>query len=233
MNNFLRSSGRKFLFAFLFIIFAFGVQAKAQLVNELLNRVEAHRKALTTLRADVVMGKYNPSLDEWTNSKGKVILVAKSNNIKEGLFRVDWSEPKQEILAVVKGKYYAYTPSLKQVYTGEASAKKAEEKGGSVFSFLSMSKAELQSSYEAKLVGSETLSGGVVTAHVQFIPKKASKYKSADIWIDKDGMIHQVKTIPNSGDESYVRLTNLEQNVSLSTSQFMISLPKDVKIINS
>jgi outer membrane lipoprotein-sorting protein len=233
MKKCLRSSGPKVLFAVMFITFAFAVQAKAQLVNEILNRVEAHRKALTTLRADVLMGKYNPSLEEWTNSKGKVILIAKSNNIKEGLFRVDWSEPKQEILAVVKGKYYAYTPSLKQAYVGEASAKKAEEKGGSVFSFLSMSKADLQTNYDAKLVGSETLSGGVVTAHVQFVPKKASKYKSADIWIDKDGMIHQVKTIPNSGDESYVRLTNLEQNVTINTAQFTINLPKDVKIINS
>ena len=232
MNNFLRSSGRKVLFALMFIMFAFTFQANAQLV-EIFNRIEAHRKALVSLKADVMMGKYNPSLKEWNYSKGKVMFVAKTNNIKQGLFRIDWSEPRPEIFAVIQGKYYAYTPSLKQVYTGEASAKKAEEKGGSVFSFLTMSKAELQANYTATLIGSETLSGGVVTAHVQFIPKGASKYKSADIWVDKDGMIHQMKTTPSSGDESYVRLSNLEKNPALKTPQFKISFPGDVKEIKA
>ena len=233
MNNFFRENGRKVLFAVIFILVAFVIQASAQITNEILNRVEVHRKALSSLRANVTMGKYDPSLSEWTYSKGKIILVAKSNSIKDGLFRVDWSEPRQEILAVIKGKYYAYTPSLKQVYTGDASAKKAEEKGGSVFSFLSMSKAQLTANYDCKYVGEEKLDGGVSTWHLTFIPKGASKYKNADIWVDGDGMIVQVKIVPTSGDESYVRLMNLEQNVSLNTSQFMISLPKDVKVINS
>ncbi len=216
----------------MFVMFVFAVQASAQL-PEIFNRIEAHRKALTSLRADVLMGKYNPSLKEWEYSKGKVLFAAQNNNIKEALFRVDWREPREEIFSVIQGKYYAYTPSLKQLYTGDASAKKAEEKGGSVFSFLTMSKAELQANYTAKLVGAETLSGNVVTAHVLFTPKAASKYKSAEIWADKDGMIHQMKTTPNSGDESYVRLTSLEKNVRLVTSQFRVSFPKDVKVTKS
>jgi outer membrane lipoprotein-sorting protein len=229
MNNFLRSNGRKALFALMFVMFVFSVQASAQL-TEIFNRIEAHRKALVSLRADVQMGKYNASLREWEVNKGKIMFAAKTNTIKDGLFRVDWSDPRPEVFAVIKGKYYAYTPSLKQAYTGEANAKKAEEKGGSVFSFLTMSKAELQANYNAKLLGQETLSGGVATFHVQFIPKGTSKYKSAEIWVDKDGMIHQMKTIPNSGDESYVRLTNLEKNAKLSTTQFEVKWPNDVKV---
>lgn len=232
MSNFLRSNGRKVLFALMFVMFVFSVQANAQ-IKEIFNRIEAHRNALKSLKADVQMGKYNPSLKEWEYSKGKVMYAAKSTGIKDGLFRVDWSEPRTEIFAVIQGKYYAYTPSLRQAYTGEANAKKAEEKGGSVFSFLSMSKAELQANYDAKLLGTETLSGNVVTAHLQFTPKTASKYKSAEIWVDKDGMIHQMKTIPNSGDESYVRLTNLDKNSIRDTAPFRVTFPKDVKVTKS
>ena len=232
MNNFLRSSGRKVLFALMFIMPAFVVQTEAQ-INEILNRVEAHRKALSSLRSDILMGKYDPSLNEWTYSKGKIIYAAKSNSLKEGLFRVDWATPRVETLSVIKGKYYLYTPSLKQAYTGEASTKKAEEKGGSVFSFLSMSKAQLNANYSTQYEGEEKLDGGVPTWHLKFIPKTDSKYKNADIWVDGNGMIVQVKIVPKSGDESYVRLTNLEKNITLNTSQFVVTWPKDVKVSNT
>jgi outer membrane lipoprotein-sorting protein len=229
MKKFLTSS----LFALLFITSGFVITAKSQVLNEVLNRIEQRRKAIHSLSADIQMGKYNPSLDEWTNSKGKFILIAESNDIKQGLFRLDWSEPRQEIIAIVKGKYYAYTPSQKTAYVGEASAKKAEEKGGGVFAFMKMSKAQLQANYDAKLLGTETLSGGVAAFHLQFTPKKAGSVKSADLWVDKDGMIHQMKSTPASGDESNYRLTNIQDNPHLDTSQFVINLPKDVKILNS
>jgi len=219
------------LFAFLFVIFAFVMQTKAQVVNEILNRIESHRKAVSTLRSDITMGKFDPSLGEWTYSKGKVILVAKSNNIKEGLFRVDWKEPREEILAVIKGKYVVYTPSLKQAYTGDASAKEAQSKGGSIFSFLSMSKAELNANYTSKLLGEEKLDKTIPAWHLTFVPKTASKYKNADIWVDGNGMILQIRLVPTSGDESYVRLINIEENVALNTAQFIVNLPPGTKII--
>src|ERR1044072_3559623 len=184
MNNFLRSQGRKVLFALMFVMFVFSVQASAQL-TEIFNRIEAHRKAMTSLRADLQMGKYDAGLKEWEYHKGKVLFAAKTNIIKDGLFRVDWKEPREEIFTVIEGKYYAYTPGLKQVYTGEANNKTAHDKGGGVFSFLTMSKAELQANYTAKIVGQETLSGGVATYHLQFTPKTASNYKSAEIWVDQ------------------------------------------------
>jgi outer membrane lipoprotein-sorting protein len=231
MNKFLRSNGQKLLSAFIFVIFAFAVQTQAQVVNEILNKVEAHRKALSTLRADITMGKYNPDLNEWTYSKGKVMLVAKTNTIKDALLKIDWKEPREEILSIVKGKYVAYTPGLKQAYTGEATANEAQKKGGNALSFLTMSKAELTANYTGKYLGEEKLDGGVPTWHLTFVPKAASKYKSADIWVDGNGMILQVKIVPASGDETNVRLANLEKNISLNTSQFVVNLPKDTKII--
>ncbi len=219
------------MFALMFVIFAFAVQANAQVLNEILNRVEAHRKSLDSLRADIKMGKYNPDLSEWNYSNGKVLLAAKTNNIKDALLRIDWKDPREETLVIANGRYIAYTPALKVYYTGEASAKKAEQDGGSAFSFLSMSKAQLNANYTPGLAGQETLEGGPATWHLTFSPKTKAKYKNADIWVDQNGMILQVKIVQNSGDESFIRLTNLEKNPNLTIQLFKVNLQgaKEIK----
>lgn len=233
MIKFLSSKGFKTFFALAFVMVVFAVNTNAQKINEILNRIETHRKSLNSLRSDISMGKFNPDLSEWDNSSGKIILVAKNNSIKDGLLRIDWKSPKEEILAVAKGKYYAYTPGLKVVYVGSASAKEAEKKGGSIFSFLSMSKAQLNANYTTNLAGEEKLKSGVDTFRLRITPKGESKYKNAEIWVDNNGMIHQVRVVPTSGDENIILLSNIEKNVDLSVSQFSVQWPKDTKVVNS
>ncbi len=230
MNKLFKSGGRKISFALIFIALAFIGQARAQVVDQILNRIEVNRKALVSLRSDITRGSYDPSLKEWSYDRGKVILITPSKQIKEGLLRIDWKQPRNEILTVIKNRYYAYVPELNQVYTGAANSKKAQQKGGSIFSFLSMSKAQIKANYmPAEYAGEEKLEGGVPTWHLKFVPKTASENKSVDIWVDGNGMIIQVKTVPKSGDESFVRLTNFERNPKLHTSQFQIDPPPGVK----
>ncbi len=231
MNKIFRSGGHKLIFAVMFVVLFFASQATAQ-INAILKKVDDHRKALTTLRADIKMAKFDPVLEETTVNDGKLMFVTKTAK-QDYMLRIDWQSPRNEILAIVKGKYVAFNPNTKQAFTGTANSKEAVKKGGNALSFMNMSKTELQDNYNAVYLGEEKLSGDVPTWHLKFTPKAKSDYRSADIWVDGNGMILQARLTPNSGDESLYRLTNLEKNISLSTTQFVVNLPKDVKIINS
>lgn len=231
MNKIFRSGGHKIIFAVMFVVLFFASQATAQ-INAILKKVDDHRKALTTLRADIKMAKFDPVLEETTVNDGKLMFVTKTAK-QDYMLRIDWQSPRNEILAIVKGKYVAFNPNTKQAFTGTANSKEAVKKGGNALSFMNMSKTELQDNYNAVYLGEEKLSGDVPTWHLKFTPKAKSDYKAAEIWVDGNGMILQARLTPNSGDESLYRLTNLEKNISLSTTQFVVNLPKDVKIINS
>ena len=225
MKNFLATNMQKSFFACLFVVAFFVAQSPAQALSEILNRIENQRKILQTLQASIEMGKLNPQTGDWEYNKGKVILVAKSKQIKDGLFRIDWTDPKPETLSIFNGKYYAYDPGIKTVYTGAATQKKAADKGGSIFSLVSMSKAQMNAAYSAKLAGLETLNGGTSAFHITLTPKMASDNKSIDIWADKDGVIHQAKTTAKNGDENSIKLTGQVRNKTLDISLFKVKLP--------
>lgn len=217
------------MFAFIFTTVIFTVNADAQALNEILNRIDAHRKDLTSMRANISMGTYNPQIKDWSNSSGKVMYVPKSKKNKEDLIRLDWKEPREEILAVVKGKYYAYTPHLKTVHTGAADSKNAKNKGGSVFAFLSMSKAQMNANYKIALAGTEKLQSGIDTFRLRITPKAGAE--NAEIWVDINGLIHQVKTISANKDERTFLLSKIETNVTLNIKDFEVKWPSSIKPI--
>jgi outer membrane lipoprotein-sorting protein len=234
MNKFLTSFRFKAFFALAFVMLSFVIQTKAQVVTEVLNRVEAHRKSLTTLRSDIKMAKYNAQLKEMDPaSTGKILLVAVTNEIKEAYFRLDWKTPREETITVAKGKYTAYTPSLNQASVGSANTSDMQKKSGGALAFLSMKKKDITDNYATTYIGEEKLEGdNTLTWHLSFSPKSAaSKYTNAEIWVDANGMILQIKVVPESGDWSYVRLSHVEKNVNLVPSQFEVKLPKNVKIV--
>ncbi len=70
--------------ASIFIFNSFGVtEAKAQgPLNDILKRMEEHRKSLQTLKADVTMDKYNPQLDVHDVNQGSVIYLPGKMTVK-------------------------------------------------------------------------------------------------------------------------------------------------------
>src|SRR5882757_7560594 len=106
MNN---SSSFKFILVSLFVLLVFTLQVRAQ-IGPIFERMEAHRKALQTLRANIKWGKYNKQTDTWDVSEGKVILIAKSNSIKSAFLRMDLTTPRAQTISVVDGKFIAYKP---------------------------------------------------------------------------------------------------------------------------
>lgn len=225
MKTFIRFGFFAVALTFCFSAFA-ATDARAQgVIPEILKRMEEHRAALKTLRGDVMMVKNNPQLGVQDTTEGNMIyLPGKSQN--DMYIRINWTKPSVEQLAVIKGEYTLFTPRLKQAIVGKVDGAKNSAGASNALSFMSMSKAQLKANYDVKYLGEEALKNGAKTWHLLLTPKAVGKYKSAELWVDGNGMPVQAKIVENNNDSTSILLTNLRKNETISAKVFTIDLPK-------
>ncbi len=204
-------------------------ETKAQnIINEILKRMDEHQKALSSLKASITMDKYNSQLDEHDIYDGTVnYLPAKG---RDALIRLDWTQPQQELLSVVNKQYILCRLRLKECIYGNVDSSKKSQQGTGAFDFLNMSKEQLKTNYSVKYLGKEDVRGGIPTWHLELNPKTAKNYKSAELWVDGNGMPIQAKVNENNGDATTVLLFNLQKNADINASIFQFKPPKDWKM---
>ena len=186
-------------------------------LKEILNRMDLNYKGLSSLQADVTLVKYNSQIEKSNTSIGSTSYLPKT--AKRPMYvRIDWTKPVAESIVVIGEAYVMYRPTLNQVIKGKANSSKNSKVPGNALAFVSMSKAQLQANYDVKYVGEEQIKGGTKTWHILLIPKTATSYKSAELWVDSDGMPRQAKINENNGDTTTILLTNIKKNVDFSGS---------------
>jgi len=197
--------------ALMFVFNAIAVrETRAQgILNEILKRMDEHQKALTSLQSSVTMDKYNVQIDTHDISEGSVMYLPIKG--RDALVRIDWVRPVQETLSVVNKQYVLFRPRLGQALTGKVDDKSKNTKGTSALGFMNMSKQQLNANYAVKYLGQENVSGGAQTWHLELTPKTAQNYKSAELWVDGNGMPIQAKVIENNNDSTTVLLSNLQK----------------------
>ena len=203
--------------------------ANAQgILQEIMQRMDNQQKSLSSLRAKVTMVKDNAQLGVADTTIGTVIYLPQKG--RDALVKIDWTKP-DESLAVVNKQYVIYRPRLKQAYTGSVNSAKGSAKANGALAFMNMSRAQLRANYTVKYLGEATVSNGVSTWHLELTPKTQASYRSAEIWVDKDGFPVQSKIIEKNGDATTILLSDLEKNITLNGNMFKIDLPRDTKII--
>jgi outer membrane lipoprotein-sorting protein len=218
------------VFCLAFFGFAAASDSQAQVVREILKRMDDHYQKLSSLRAGVKMDKFNSQLGEHDLSEGTTIYIPQKG--RDAAFRVNWTKPQEESLSVVNKKYVIYRPKLNQAYVGTVSKAQNSAKANSALAFMNMSRAQLQDNFTVNYLGQENVSA-TPTWHLKLIPKTAASYKTAELWVDGNGMPIQAKVTENNNDTTTVLLFDLQPNVSIRASEIPIKLPKGVKIIQS
>jgi outer membrane lipoprotein-sorting protein len=216
------------------VVFLPASPANAQipgLVSSAISRMEKHRRNLKSMRANIVMEKYNSQLRDKDNYSGVVLYIPGASGNSSAFVRLEWQRPQHEILAVANGNYTLYRPRLKQAYQGKTGRIKSE-RDSDVLALMNMSAAQLRSKFgEFQDVREETLWGGVWTQHFKAIPSGPASYKYIEVWVDKDGMPVMTKMVEKNDDSTTVRLSNVERNTSIPMDQFKLNLDSSVKII--
>jgi outer membrane lipoprotein-sorting protein len=204
----------------------------AGLVSSVLSRMEKNRQSLKTLRAGISVVKYNSQLGVEDKYNGVVLYMPGAG--RQASVRIDWSSPRREVLTVNNNKYTIFRPALNVAYTGDSRKMGKENKAGGLMEMLNMSRQQLESRFQpVKDVREETLWGGVGTIHLTLVPKGNAGYKYAEVWIDSAGMPVQTKIVEKNDDSTTMRLTALEKNQKISSSEFDIKLDSNVKIVKS
>ena len=228
MNKFLRFGLTTFALIFVFNAFAV-IETKAQILNKILDTMDAHYKVLSSLQANVKMDKYNSQLGEHDVTEGTTKYLPVKG--RDAYVRIDWTKPMQESLAVVGKEYVLYRPRLKQALVGKVDKAQGSAKSNSALAFMNMSKVQLKANYNVKYLGEEKVDGKIPTWHLELTPKTKSSYKLADIWVDGDGMPIQMRVTENNNDATTILLTNLKKNLTIPAIFFQINLPKGTKRI--
>jgi len=201
------------------------------LVSSILSKIDRNRRSLGSLRAAVMMQKYNAQLRDADMYYGDVQYVAGKG--RDANVRVDWAKPVQEVLAVSGGQYTLYRPRLKQAYQGLTKNAGSKGKAGSVLSFaLNMTGAQAKSQYNVSYEGEgELYSGSPHVLWLKLTPRGSESFQFAEVWVTDDGMPIQTRVTEKNGDTTTVRLTNIQRNAQVPGDAFQISLPPGTKIV--
>ena len=210
-------------------------EANAQgVLQEVLNRMEAHKESLQSLKADAKMIETESQFGEKTTKTGTVqYLPAKG---RDAFVRIDWEtlngQNYREVLAVANGKYVLFRPKLNQAIVGKVSDSQKNANSSNALDFMSMSKAELKKNYSVEMLDNKKI-GGEEVWHLKLTPLTKRSYKTAELYVNKDGMPVQAEIVSKNGDESSIRLSNVKKNVTIKTAVFSPKsfLPKDVKMV--
>jgi outer membrane lipoprotein-sorting protein len=214
-----------------FFNFAAATEAPAQVLREILTRMDNNNKGLKSVKSKIQMAKTDSALGE-TDLKGGELNYVPGRSENQIFVRIKWTSPIEEHLAIANGQYVLYTPRRKQAIVGKVdSVKSGNNKAGGVLAFMSMSKAQLAENYTVDLVGEETVKSGVNTAHLRLTPKKPTSYKSADLWVDSNGMPVQAKIVEKNNDTTTILLSDVERNVTIKGDTFKITPPKGTAIV--
>lgn len=202
----------------------------AGLVSSVLNRMERNRQSLKSLKASLSMEKYNAQLRDKDNYSGWVLYVPGSG--RDASVRIEWQRPRHEILAVAKGQYTLFRPSLGQAIIGKSGSVKGKAGASGVLDMMYMSKQQLEAKFQpVQDVREETLWGGVSTIHLTLVPKGNAGFKYAEIWVDSSGMPVQTKIVEKNDDATTMRLSGVERNLKISSDEFSVKLDSSVKIV--
>jgi outer membrane lipoprotein-sorting protein len=200
----------------------------AGLISSVLNRLEQNRRSLRSLRSGISMEKYNSQLHDSDKYTGKVLYIPAPG--RNANVRLEWESPQHEVLTVANGAYTLCRPRLNTCYTGKTAAKQGSN-ANSVLQFLSMSGAQLKAKFDVQDARDETVWPNISAVHLTLVPKGATSFKYAEVWIDGSGMPVQSKVVEKNDDATTVRLGDIERNVNIPSDQFKPSIDKGVKII--
>ena len=205
-------------------------EASAQdILRQILKRMDDNNKSLVSLKGAIKMAKTDATLGETDTTEGELSYLPGKSSTQIYL-RIDWTKPVEH-LAIANGQYILYRPGANRAITGKVDSTKANTKAGGALAFMTMSKAELSANYDVEYKGEETVGGSTNTWHLLLKPKKQTSYKSADLWVDANGMPVQAKVVEKNNDSTTIQLSKIQKNATIKANDFRITPAKGTEMV--
>jgi outer membrane lipoprotein-sorting protein len=219
----------------LFVILAFSsIPAPAQQILEILKRIDAHRKALKSLTANITITQFSVPFGGTYTKEGTVKFLPGKTDYS---LRMDSTKPVAEIFLIVNNQYVLYQPdpgdlylpSPKSAFTGKVT----DSQKNTLMIFSILTTGIVKTDYAKILYLGQDKVNTAPVWHLEFTPKTESKYKKLELWVDGNGMPIQSKMIGNESEATTVFLGDLQKNVKMKITDFRAKLPKGTQIIKN
>lgn len=226
----------RFVLAFAAVLFVFGASSQIHAqsdagVNELYRKMDSNLKTLTSLKTRIRMEKYNVQIKDFDDQREGSGMFIPIKNSKSVNFRLDWQKGANEKLSVVDGTYKLYQPDLEQVIIGKNAEAQKSGKASSIFKLINMSAKDLRSNFYGDWKGQEVVANVHSTYKLHLTPKTAMDFKEADVWVNADGMVVQIRVYENNGDWTNILLFDIQKNAKVSKKDLAVQYPKNTKEI--
>jgi outer membrane lipoprotein-sorting protein len=227
------TTGVRFLLTFLAAAAAFAAPAGDSLsLDAVLAKMDAASATFKGMKADVEWVSFTALVEDKSVEEGEM-LVRRSAPKAADLF-IHFVDPYEKTLLVRGSKAEIYKPKIKTVEEYDLTKYKEQFDQAMLIGFGTSGKA-IRESYEAKLLGEETVNGEP-TVHLELIPKDAdarSKGQKLEMWVSTNTWqtVQQKLYQDKSGDYKLYTYSSIQPNPKMSDSDFKLDLPKGVKRI--
>ena len=222
----------------LFVILAFsGIPALAQKptpILEILKRIDAHRKALKSLTANITIAKFSVSFGGNYIKEGAIKFLPGKTDYS---LRMDSTKPATELFLIVNGQYVLYQPNPDEIYfpspKSAFTGKLTDSQKNTLVIFSMLTTGIIKTDYAKILyLGQEKVNTTPVW-HLALTPKTVSGYETLELWVDGNGMLIRSKIVENKSEATTVFLESLQKNIKMKVTEFKASLPKGTDIIKN
>jgi chaperone LolA len=205
--------------------------ASPQLLTGILAKMEKMHKDLRSLKAGFVQEKVNSQIGTKDKDYGTLIYKPGVGKAK-GQFRLDYTKPTTNTIAVNGDNFLFYQPKLNQAFKNTvAKASKGRVGGYAQIIGLDGSVKTLFEQYNIDFVGEENVDGQNAS-HLRLTPKVNGGLANIEIWVNSNGFPLMQKFNERNGDYTLFKMTNPQQNIALNDSDFEVKLPGGVKIVD-
>jgi len=208
-----------------------GRPAEAQVMPPVLLKLEQAGKNLKSLQAGITQQKQDRVLGVKENSTGSLLYKAGAAGTERVL--LTYTSPIPETVSVIGEKVSIYQPKLNQLFV---TSRKAGVNKNRSLGFLGLAYADaaqqLRDRYTITLLGDDMVNGQMAT-QIQLDPKDTSDgIQGIILWIDHKTWLPVKYFVTEKSSKTTITLTALQPNVTLGEEKFVISVPKDVKVVN-
>jgi outer membrane lipoprotein-sorting protein len=180
------------------------------------------------MAADVVKTDYTKVISDKTTESGTIVI--RRTKPKELQVKIEFTKPEQRFVALRGQKAELFLPKINTVQEIDL-GKQSDLVNKVVLVGFGTSGKELQSNYDVKLLGEETVAGRK-TYHLELTPKSKQlkeQFSKMEVWIADDGTIPvQQKVVRPSGDYTMFTYSNIRYNPPLTEEELALKLPSNV-----
>ena len=215
----------------LFACLAVTAQAQADL-DRVLTAMDNAARNFRTTEASVVWEQYQKVINETEVEKGKIYFRREGSEIQ---MAADFAEPDKKYVVYSGGKVQVYQPKIDQVNEYYPGKNRSELESFLILGFGGNGH-DLLKSYDAKLLGSETVMG-VATEKLELIPKSPHLRNNIArilLWIDLQRGISVQQQFFEPGDSDYrlAKYSDIKINTKLPDDAFKLKTTKRTKFLS-